>query len=438
MGEKLGVKINGIEKNSIAMKKSIKENDILIKINGNEIFDVLDYQFYSVEKRLSLDLLRDGQPFSVSFSKKEDDEIGLVFDTYLIDSEKRCKNNCVFCFIDQLPDGMRDTLYFKDDDSRLSFLLGNYITLTNLSKHDVERIIKMRISPVNISVHTTDQRLRCEMMGNRFAGESLAIMKSFADADIKMNAQIVVCPGYNDGENLKKTLNDLKELVPAIESVAVVPVGLTKHRDGLEVLAGFDEESARDVIGIVEEFGNECFKETQNRLAYCADEFYIKAKKEIPSADFYGEMNQLENGVGMWALLKSDFMDAAEGGEYDIKPKKISIATGVAAASLISELASFVMEKTDKIEINVYPVVNNFFGESIDVAGLVTGGDIINQLKGRDLGDLLIFPETMLRSERDMFLDNVTPEELGKELLVECRAVAVDGYELFDVLKGCL
>jgi len=428
----MSVTINQIEPGSIAFARNLQKDDVLISINGNEIFDVLDYRFYMTERKLSLELMRGKERFFIDVKKLETQELGLLFDTYLIDCEKRCTNNCVFCFVDQLPPNMRETLYFKDDDSRLSFLFGNYITLTNLSQYDIDRIIKMHISPVNISVHTTNKALRCKMMGNRFAGERLDIIEKFAGSGIKINAQIVVCKEYNSGNELKRTLEDLAKYYPSLESIAVVPVGLTKHRQGLEKLSEIDRQTAAETIEIVDTFAQQCKNEYGTRLAFCADEFYIKAEKSIPAQDFYEDFNQLDNGVGMCALLKSEFIDALSDDFTLEQNRTVSIVTGTGAYPLINELCTLAMQKYPKLCVNVYRIENDFFGKSIDVAGLITGIDIIENLKNENLGDELLLPKTMLRSEQDMFLDSVTLEELSKSLNVKCTPVAIDGYEFLQ------
>ena len=432
----MSITINSIEQNSIAQRHGIRPEDILLSINGNEIHDGLDYRFYMTEAALSLDILSDGNPKTVHIKKDEYEDVGLLFDTYLIDKERSCANNCIFCFVDQMPEGLRKSLYFKDDDSRLSFLFGNYITLTNLSKRDVERIIKMHISPINISVHTTDHDLRCQMMGHRKAGECLWILQAFFDAGITMNAQIVACPGYNDGEALSKTLRDLLTYYPVMESVAVVPVGLTKYRDNLPNIEGFDKASAEKVLEIIESFGEMCYKEKGSRFAFCADEFYIKAQRRIPDEAYYEDMSQLDNGVGLWALFHSEFVSALE----DVSPpkgeRKVSLITGVAAYPLLSQLAALAKDAWPEFECMVYPITNDFFGHTIDVAGLITGRDVLEQLADKPLADELLLPTVMLRSEQDMFLDDVTLLELEETLGVPCTPVHIDGYEFAEALRG--
>lgn len=431
----MAVKIEGIEKRSPAARAGIKSGDILLKINSNDIVDVLDYRFYQNETKLELEVLRSGDK-KKTFKIKKDEyaELGLVFSDYLMDAQHSCKNKCIFCFIDQLPKGLRESLYFKDDDSRLSFLFGNYITLTNLTEHEINRIIKMHISPVNISVHTTNPELRCRMMNNRFAGDALNIIKKFDDAGIKMNFQLVLVPGYNDGKELERSLLDLTAY-KNIECVASVPVGLTRYRDGLAEIKPFDKNTAANVIDITDRIGDICLEKYGNRLCYAADEFYLKAEREIPDASHYGDFPQLDNGVGMWALFNKEAADALEYIAPPDSKRKISCVTGVAASPLIKATVDKAMEKWHNLECKVFEVKNDFFGEKITVAGLVTGGDIINQLKGQPLGDELLIPSSMLRFERDLFLDDVSVERLASELGVKVRIIEPDGASLIEALS---
>ncbi len=431
----MAVKIEKVAENSPADKKGLKSGDKILTINGNDIIDVLDYRFYQDDSRLKLSVeTKDGKVKNIRIKKGEYQDLGLEFESYLMDEQRSCKNKCIFCFIDQLPHGMRETLYFKDDDSRLSFLFGNYITVTNLTEHEISRIIKMHISPVNISVHTTDPTLRCKMMNNRFAGECLNILERFDNAGIAMNCQLVLCPGYNDGDSLKRSLADLKKL-KNVRSVACVPVGLTKFRDNLTKIEPYNKETAAKVLDICEEYAvqyKQCWGE---RKVYAADEFYLKAQREIPDSDFYGDFDQLDNGVGMWALFKSEVADALESAEK-CDGKKRSIATGAAAYALIKESVDLAKAKFDNLNCCAYEIKNDFFGEMITVAGLVTGQDIINQLRNKALGEELLIPASMLRHENDMFLDNITVEQLEKALNVKVVITENDGYEFMDNLLG--
>ena len=413
--------ISDVVKGSKADKAKIKAGDRLVSINGNEIMDVLDYRFYITEKNPVL-LFDDGR--KVKLKKAEDEESGMLFETYLMDKQRSCKNNCIFCFIDQLPKGLRQTLYFKDDDSRLSFLFGNYITLTNITEHEVKRIIKMHISPINISVHTTNPELRCKIMNNRFAGESLKHLKTFNDAGIKINCQLVLMPGINDGEELKSTLKDLLKL-ENVQSIAGVSVGLTKHREGLYPLSPYTKEQAAAVTDIMEE--------NYNGKVFASDEFYLKAERELPNSEYYGEFWQIENGVGMYRSFLDEALFALENEEPSPSLKK-TCATGVLAKPMISFIVDKAKNKWHNLDCKVIEIENEFFGKNITVSGLITASDIIRTLKGKDLGDLLLLPENMLRHEKDRFLDDVTVEELEKELKVKIKFVAEDGYEFVEAL----
>lgn len=430
----MAVLISGVEKGSPAARAGICPGETLIAIGGNEIVDVLDYRFYMMESVLRLQLMDEhGSEREVTVRKGEYDDLGLQFNTYLMDKQRSCRNKCVFCFIDQMPPGMRETLYFKDDDARMSFLYGNYITLTNLSEHDIERTIRMKISPINISVHTTNPELRCRMMNNRFAGEALKTMKRFADAGIALNAQLVLCPGLNDGEELRRSLTDLAALIPSLQTVSCVPVGLTKYRDGLYPLRPYTKEEAAAAIDLIDSFGDIQEQKTGDRLFYASDEFYIRAGRPIPPASFYGDFNQLENGVGMLALQKQQFMEALEYFDGDDKCCDLSIATGEAAAPFLRVLVDEASKKWHNLKCRVIPVHNDFFGEHITVAGLVTGADLIAQLKERDLGKMLLIPDVMLKFHDDVFLDDVSLEEAEKALGVPIHAIqADDGWVLLE------
>lgn len=431
----MACEIKSVQKNSAADTAGIKSGDLLVSLSGNEIVDVLDYRFYQNEKTLEVGLLRNGKAMKFMVDKDEYEDLGLEFETYLMDSQHSCRNNCIFCFIDQMPPNMRESLYFKDDDSRLSFLFGNYITLTNLSEHEINRIIKMHISPINISVHTTNPELRVKMMRNRFAGKALDIIKKFNDAGIKLNCQLVLCPGYNDGKELERSLSDLTAL-ENVECVAAVPVGLTGYRESLCELKPFDKGSANEVIDIIDSFGDECVKKYGERRVYAADEFYILSEREIPDADYYGEFLQLENGVGMWALFLSEFSEELEYMDNEPTPRRITAITGEAAYPLISSCAKTAEEKFSGLECNVIKIVNNFFGGKITVTGLLTGSDIIGQLRGLDLGEELLVPDVCLRHGTDVFLDDVTVNDIEKELNVKVRITDSSGAGFARSLKG--
>ena len=431
----MAVQIADVEKKSPASRARIKAGDTLLTINGRDIEDVLDYRFYMPDTRLTVTVeTAKGKRRTLTIRKKPYAELGLVFDTYLMDKQRSCRNNCIFCFIDQLPEGMRESLYFKDDDSRLSFLFGNYITLTNLSERDVERIIEMHISPINVSVHTTDPQLRCRMMNNRFAGDCLKYLYRFAEAGLDINCQLVLVPGYNDGDQLQKSMEDLAALAPAVRSVAAVPVGLTKHREGLPELRGFTAEESAQVIRQMTEMGDKMLAETGSRVFYPSDEWYIRAGLPIPDGDFYGEYPQLENGVGMVALLREEFKAAVDEFDLFVETDRLVIATGVDAAPYLQELADYAMDKWPAVQLQVVPIRNDFFGESITVSGLITGGDLMAQLKDVPM-DRLLLPANMLRQEGDLFLDDVSVEQVEQTLGVPITFInETDGAALFDAL----
>lgn len=433
----MSVVIKSVENGSPAYKAGIKSGDTLISIDGNEIVDVLDYRFYQDNERLTVEFIdSSGKTRTAKIKKGEYEELGLLFETYLMDSKHSCRNKCVFCFIDQLPKGLRESLYFKDDDSRLSFLFGNYITLTNITEHEVERIIKMHISPINISVHTTNPELRVKMMANKNAGRVLQIIDRFNSAGIKLNCQLVLCPGYNDGEELERTLNDLSRLENA-ECIAAVPVGLTSYREGLAHIEPFNKHTAGEVLDIIDKYGDICLKKYGQRRIYGADEFYLLAEREIPEADYYGDFLQLENGVGLWSLLRSEALEALKDSDYRLeRERSLSLATGEAAYPLIKMIADKCMDKNRLLRARVFPIKNNFFGGKINVSGLVTATDIEEQLKNEALGEELLIPSVMLRAEGDMFLDSVTVDELSERLGVRITPVNNGGYELIDAIFG--
>lgn len=433
----MSVIVNSVEPKSIADKKGIRAGDTLVSIDKNEIMDVLDYRFYQNNSKLTVEYINQkGKLKTAKIKKNEYDELGLQFETYLMDKKHSCRNKCVFCFIDQLPKGLRESLYFKDDDSRLSFLFGNYITLTNITEHEVERIIKMHISPINISVHTTNPELRVKMMNNKNAGEALKIIERFNEAGIKLNCQLVLVPNYNDGEELKRSLRDLTAL-ENVECVAAVPVGLTRYREGLAELEPFSKENAALTIDIIDSFGEECLKKYGERRVFAADEFYIKAERDLPDADYYEEFHQLENGVGLVPLLKSEVKSALLEDDYNLENKRIiTIATGEAAYPFIREMVDNIAKKWDNLECKVIAIKNNFFGGHITVAGLVTATDISEQLSGVDLGEELLIPSVMLRDGGDMFLDSITLSELSEKLNIKITPVNNDGYEFLDKILG--
>lgn len=438
----MAVKIKSVTKNSHGEKHGIAAGEYLVSINGNLIVDVLDYRFYQINRELVLEIKDEkGQSREIKLKKPEYDEIGLEFDTYLMDKQRSCRNKCIFCFIDQLPKGMRESLYFKDDDSRLSFLFGNYVTLTNLTEHEINRIIKMHISPINVSVHTTNPELRVKMMGNRFAGESLSLLYRLAEAGIQINCQIVACPGINDGKELERTLSDLEKL--NVNMTAVVPVGLTAHREGLCELTPYNSQTAADTLDIVERFGDACVEKYGRRIFFAADELYIKAGREIPPAEYYEDFPALENGVGLIALLKDELQCALE--EYtettpDFTQKaleinaKVTIACGESVRPFLDNMLDPVRDIFKNIQINVVAVKNKFFGGGVNVSGLVVGKDLIDTLKEIDIGDRLLIPSVMLRFDGDVFLDDTTLEEVEQKLCVPVLPVNNSGQELLEAV----
>ena len=429
--------ISSVEKNSPAEKAGILPGESIVSINGNDIKDVLDYRFYMIDKSLKIEIIGlDGEHRMVSVKKPEYDELGLDFETYLMDKEHCCKNKCIFCFIDQMPPNMRETLYFKDDDSRLGFLFGNYVTLTNLEKEDIDRIIKMHLSPINVSVHTMNPQLRVEMMKNPHAATSLAYLKRLAEAGITLHLQFVLCPGINDGDELRFSFSEVAKLGPAVESAVCVPVGLTKCRENLPKLTPFNKESSLEVISIVDEFREKMLAERGDPVFYVADEFFIKAGLPFPEYEYYGEFTQLEDGVGLCALLKHEFYESLEYFPPKEYRRKVTIPTGKAAFALIRELADAAESRYNGLKIDVLPIENNFFGEKITVTGLLTGGDIAEQLKDRENGDAVLICETTLRYEHDCFIDDMTPDAVSERLGVPVQMVPNDGYKFLCALLG--
>lgn len=435
----MSVKINKVKSLSKCAMKGIRAGDELLKINGNEILDILDYDFYMADGDVTLTFKCADESFKVV--KANAQNCGLEFGSFLMDKQQHCKNKCVFCFIDQLPKGMRESLYFKDDDSRLSFLFGNYITLTNISEHEIERIIKMHISPVNISVHTMNPELRVQMMKNKNAGKSLEIIKRFADAGIQMNTQLVLCPGINDGDELKYSIEQLSSMYPSVQSIAAVPVGLTKFRDGLEKIEPYNKQTAGETIDIIEEYSQKFRKELGIGLVYPADEFFIKAEREIPGADYYDDYPQLDNGVGLVRSFCDDFIYELENSNEKPNNKKVTLATGADFYPFLSALCKKAEEKYN-IEIRVQKIINNFFGETITVSGLITGIDLYEQLKNTDFGDCLLLPNSMISDytnhteNKNKFLDDMTVEELEEKLNVKIVLTGGGGGQLLRDILG--
>ncbi len=427
--------IRKVEPGSIAEELGIQPGDELLSINNRPIADILDYIYFTSLEYLELAIRKkDGQEWILEIEKDPDEELGIDFERPIMDRERHCANNCIFCFVDQLPPNTRPTMRIKDDDWRLSFLMGNYVTLTNISEKDINRIIERRFSPLYVSVHTTNPDLRKKMMRNKRAGNILELIERLSKAGICMHCQIVLCRGWNDGAELDRTIADLWKFKDAVQSLAVVPVGLTGHRQGLEQIVPFDRETAGKVIEQVEGWQRK-FKEEQNRrFVFAADEFYILAEKEFPSYEAYEDFCQIENGVGLVAKFKKEFEDALvklNGTKNPTSTNSLSIATGESAYGIIENMADVMRKRLGK-QIYVYPIKNHFFGGHVTVTGLVTGGDIIKQLKGKELGDKLLVPDVMLKEGKNVFLDDVSIDKLERELKVPVIPVAVDGRALVD------
>lgn len=422
---------------SIAEELELAPGDVLLSINGRELTDIFDYDYLCQDTYLEILIRdRDGEEILLEVEKDEDEDLGIRFANGLMDEYRSCRNQCIFCFIDQMPPGMRETLYFKDDDSRLSFLQGNYVTLTNMSDKDIDRIIRYRLGPINISVHTTNPELRCRMLHNRFAGTSLDRIRQFYDAGIPMNGQIVLCPGYNDGGELTRTIRDLMAFAPVMQSVSVVPVGLTKYRRGLPEIPPVDSSLAGEVIDAIESWQRVCYRKFGLHFVHASDEFYILAGREMPEEERYDGYIQLENGVGFVRLLLTEFRAALRARTGDRRVRRISLATGTLIAPYLLQLAQECREVFPQVEIRIYPIRNDFFGEKITVAGLVTGGDLMAQLADRPLGQELLIPWNMLRSGEEVFLDDVTVSQVQDRLGVPVRVVAEDGSCLLDAFLG--
>lgn len=432
----MAIIIQSVAQNSPAHCAGIQPQDILISLNNNKIIDVLDYRFYMTDSQITVKITRNNQTLDFPINKGEYEDLGLDFETYLMDKQQRCANKCIFCFVDQLPKGLRESLYFKDDDSRMSFLTGSYVTLTNMTDSDIDRIIKMRISPINISVHTTDHQLRCTMLKSKKGGSSLAYMQRLADAKIAMNAQLVICPTINDGDYLKQSLIDLEQYYPALETIAVVPLGITEHRENLYPLTQMTESQARDNIKITNDFGDKMLAKHGTRLALVADEMYVLANLPLPDSEYYGDFGQLEDGVGVFALQKLDIGIEIENADPSNITRHISIATGVASAPLLAQFTEMFHEKFPNITVDIHAVPNKLFGSTITVAGLLCGSDIYDALKEQKLGDKLLLSTVMLRHQTDVFLDDTTVDWLAEKLNIEIEVIEVDGMAFFTAITG--
>lgn len=431
--------IQAVEEGGIAEEMGIEPGDRLLEINGEMVEDIFDYQYMIEEEYVEVLIAKpSGEEWLLEIDKDYEEDLGVTFDNGLMDDYRSCTNKCIFCFIDQMPKGMRETLYFKDDDSRLSFLQGNYVTLTNMSEKDVDRIIKYHLSPINISFQTTNPELRCRMLHNRFAGESLKKVDRFYEAGIQMNGQIVLCKGFNDGEELERSIRDLTKYLPHLQSVSVVPVGLSRFREGLEPLEPFTREDARRVLEQIHRWQEKLYPEYGLHFVHASDEWYILAGEELPREESYDGYLQLENGVGMIRLMLEEFEDALarleepEALENRILKGTYSSVTGQIAYPYIRRMADRLMERFPEVKIQVFPIRNDFFGERITVTGLLTGQDIIAQLKGRDLGEILYLPENILRSGERVLLDDITVEDLAGALQVKTDIVKSSGYDFVD------
>ena len=429
--------VKNVEAGSIAEELGIEPGDRLLAIDGQEIEDIFDYQFYEESEELLLLIEKaDGEQWELEIEKDADESLGISFGEGLMDEYRSCRNRCIFCFIDQMPPGMRDTLYFKDDDSRLSFLQGNYITLTNMSDHDVERIVRYRLEPINISFHTTNPELRCRMLHNRFAGDALKKVDILYQGGIEMNGQIVLCRGVNDGEELERTIRDLTKYLPLLKSVSVVPVGLTRFREGLYPLEPFTREEAREVLRVIHRWQKKIYEEYGIHFIHAGDEWYLLAEEEVPEEERYDGYLQLENGVGMLRLLFNEFEEGMERlGDGD-RSGEISAATGKLAYPYIRRMADRIQERYPGVKVHVYCIRNDFFGERITVSGLITGQDIIAQLKGKELGSRLLLPCNMFKADEDVFLDDITVKEVSDALQVPVNIVKSSGQDLIDAILG--
>lgn len=429
--------IRSVTEGGIGWEMGIESGDKLLSINGHEIEDIFDYRYYIEEEELLVLIEKpDGEQWELEIEKDEYEDLGLEFEQGLMDEYRHCHNKCIFCFIDQMPPGMRDTLYFKDDDSRLSFLQGNYVTLTNMSDHDIDRIVRYHLEPINVSFQTTNPELRCKMLHNRFAGEALKKVDRLYEGGITMNGQIVLCKGINDGEELERSIRDLMKYAPQLQSVSVVPVGLSKYRDGLYPLQPFTKEDAKEVLHIIHKWQKKAYEEFGIHFIHGGDEWYILAEEELPEEERYDGYLQLENGVGMLRLLMNEFEDGYESLNGDEIDREVSVATGFLAYPYIKRMADRIMEKYPKSKIHVYGIRNDFFGELITVSGLITGQDLIGQLKGKALGEKLLLPCNMLRIEEQDFLDDVTLQDVKDALQVPVDIVKSSGQDFIDAVLG--
>lgn len=427
--------IRSVEEGSIAWELGIEAGDKLISINDNEIEDVFDYHFLVNDEELVVLIEKsNGEEWELEIEKDYEEDLGIDFEQGLMDEYRSCRNKCMFCFIDQMPKGMRDTLYFKDDDSRLSFLQGNYITLTNMSDDDVRRIVKYHLEPINISFQTTNPELRCKMLHNRFAGEALKKVDILYEGGITMNGQIVLCKGENDGEELERSIRDMTKYLPYLQSVSVVPVGLTKYREGLYPLEPFEKEDAKKVLETIHKWQNKIYEEHGIHFIHAGDEWYVLADEEMPEEERYDGYLQLENGVGMLRLLLNEFEETFNNLVGDDRSKEISMATGALVYPYLKKMIQKLQTKYPNINVHLYKIINNFFGEKITVAGLITGQDLIEQLKGQPLGESLLLPCSMLRDGEEVLLDDVTITDLKETLQVDIDIVKSSGQDFVEAI----
>lgn len=427
--------IRSVEDGSIAWELGVEPGDCLISINDKEIEDVFDYHYLVNDEELVLLIEKpDGEEWELEIEKDYEEDLGIEFEQGLMDEYRSCRNKCMFCFIDQMPKGMRETLYFKDDDSRLSFLQGNYITLTNMSDHDIDRIVQYHLEPINISFHTTNPELRCKMLHNRFAGDALKKVQTLYEGGITMNGQIVLCKGINDGEELERSIRDMTAYLPHLQSVSVVPVGLTKFRDGLYPLEPFTKEEAKEVLAIIHRWQKKIYEEYGTHFIHAGDEWYILAGEEMPEEERYDGYLQLENGVGTTRLLQNEFQEAFEKLSGDDRETEISLATGKLAYPYLKRMIETLQTKYPNVIVHLYEIRNDFFGELITVAGLITGQDLKAQLSGRPLGSRLLLPCCMLRNGEEVFLDDVTLDQLKEALQVQIDIVKSSGQDLIEAV----
>ena len=432
----MSVTIFNIDPGSIAQELGIEKGDILLSVNGEQFTDALEYKFLTAEEYVELEIQQGDEIVVYEIEKEPYEDIGLSFENSLIDEPRSCRNKCIFCFIDQLPKGLRKPLYFKDDDTRLSFLTGNYVTLTNVKDEEIDKVIRLRLSPINVSVHATEPELRKQMLNNRFGGRIMEHIRKLTENGITVNCQIVLVKGVNDGVHLEKSVRDLSDFYPGVHSISVVPVGISDHREGLYPLSPFEKADAEEVVSLLEKLQEENRKKYGSRIVYIADEFYLKAEREIPDIEVYEDFPQIENGVGMLSSMQDELCCELKTERKEARPGKRSIATGLCAYDYIRRFADMVQQRYPQVEIDVHPVENRLFGHRVNVAGLLSGGDLLAGLSGKQLGDTLILTRSMLRAEGDLFLDDMTPQELEEKLGVKVVFVENEGKDFVDkILK---